>query len=161
MVLLIKSDCNQSKQVSNLKLKLIPKKMDNAPPIGITSCNSPDVQRVCQSDQRTSTQDETFANARCQLKATEQPPQSPIPPPVPNPPPMPLQPQPQLPAVDAFEDAQADIENLPGNEGGENGNQAVEWHCHIINVAGNQMCIRDAHVPPTQFQGTKTWDKAQ
>ena len=119
-------------------------------------------------------QDETFANARHQLdvlleeeaavqdaQAKEQPL---IPPPVPNSPPVPpppqSQPQPQQPAVDEFEDAQAD-KNPPGNDGDGIGNQDAEPEYHIINIAGNQIRIRDAHVPKTQFQGTKTWSEGQ
>jgi hypothetical protein len=151
--------------------------MDDLPPIGTTSCASPDPRRVRRSDRMTSTQDEKFANARHQLeallkeeatlKAAEHPPQPSIPPPVPNPPPVPPQPQPQpqpqlqQPTVNEFEDVQANKENQPGNEEDGDGKKDAEPVCHIINIAGNQMCIRDARIPPRQFQGTKTWDKTQ
>jgi hypothetical protein len=62
--------------------------------------------------------------------------------------------QPEEEFADADEDQQ-------GDNGAENGNPNAEPVCRIITVAGNQIRIRDAHLPPTQFQGTKMWNKEE
>jgi hypothetical protein len=111
-------------------------------------------------------QDETLADAQHQLDllleeeaeaqaALEAGAQPPISPPIPNPPPMPSQPQPQQ-WPEEFADAEEDQQ---GDNGAGNGNPDAKPEHRIITVAGNQIHIRDARLPQTQFQGTKTWNK--
>ena len=137
--------------------------MDNLPPIGTVSYLSPDPRRSRWTERRTSIQDETFDDARRQLgllleeeanaQAAQAEAQPPIPP-IPNLPPAPPQPQPQ-PPIDEFADAEED----QGDNGDGNGNQDAERVYRIVTVAGTQIRIRDARLPPAQFQGTKTWNK--